>query len=483
MTSAAADKELLYTPAHQLISMMKARQLSPVELMEATLRRIENINPQISAYITVDEEGAMHAAEKAAEDIAHGVNLGLLHGLPVSVKDTIDTEGLRTTSGSTVFNDFVPDADDPAVQRLKEAGAIVVGKTNVPEFANAFSAENSLTDPCRNPWDPDISCSGSSSGAAASVAAGIGPIALGTDGGGSIRAPASACGVYGLKPTTTITRIPFAPDSRTGRAFNFATHGPITRNVKDAALAMNALSGPYTNMYNCIRSPAPDFVDAIERETAVLRIAWSADLGYVDRDYGMDMEHLSVVEDAVSVFKELGHNVQTDHLSIGNPIRTWEAIVASQVQTLIGPIYDQHYDELMIYNRHLVEYARSLSGSEVANAFLDMQKWRVEMDSFFEKYDLLLSPCLNSSPQPIGAIFAQPYPSYYNFFQWEYCPCTPLFNLTGNPAASIPCGFTANGLPVGLHIAGRPGDEATVLQASAAFERARPWAGALPRIC
>lgn len=479
-TTDNGDKELLYSPAHELLAMMREKRLSPVELVDALLRRIQRLNPELSAYITVDEDGARKAAKVAADSLSRGEDLPPLHGLPISVKDTIATRGLRTTSGSVVLRDFVPDADDPVVTRLKEAGAIIIGKTNVPEFANAFSGENELTDPCRNPWLLERSCSGSSSGAAAAVAAGIGPIGLGTDGGGSIRSPAGACGVFGLKPTTTVTRIPFAPDPSTGRAMNFVSHGPITRNVTDAALAMGVLSGPLPGMYNCIRSDAPDFVDVIRAKPRPLRIAWSADLGYVNKEYGLDAEYLDLVERAAAAFENMGHVVEPANPPTGNPIPSWEKIVTAEVVPLLGPIYDQDGDKMAIYNRHFVQFARSLSGEEVAGAFLDMERWRAEMDLFFENYDLLLSPVLAYPPQPIGAVYERSAPE--RIFQYEFCPFTQLFNLTGSPAASLPCGFTSAGLPVGMQVTAARGDELTVLAACAQFERQYPWAHLIPAL-
>ena len=481
MSSKEADRDLLFTPAYKLVEMMKTKKLSCVELMEANIRRIKEINPKINAYITVDEEAALNQAKKATEDIYKNKNLGILHGLPISIKDTTETKGIRTTSGSLVLKDYVPENDAIVVERLKKAGAIVVGKTNVPEFANAFSAENNLVEPARNPWDLTRSCSGSTSGGAASVAAGICPMAQGTDGGGSVRAPASFCGVFGIKPTNIINRVPFDPDPQTGRVMGFVSHGPITRNVRDSALFLNAVSGPHPSVYNSIKTTPPDFEKLLDGKRKKLRIAWSPTLGYMD-DYGMDPEYLSIVEKTIVTFEDMGYIVEEATPPIGNPIEAWEIIVASLVHSGLGPIYDEFYDKIMIYNKQIVEFARKLSPFDVADAFQDMLKYQIIMGDFFQKYDVLISPSSNSSPQPIGAMFKQPYPPYYKFFHWEFSPATPLFNLTGNPAASCPCGFTSDGLPVGLHIAGKLGDEATVLQLSAALEEAQPWSNKRPSV-
>lgn len=471
------DRELAFTPAYELVRMMKSKRLSPVELMEAILRRIAELNPKLGAYLTVADEQAMKGARQSEAAISKGKDLGLLHGLPVSIKDLCNTKGIRTTRGSLLFKDFVPDTDGPVVALLKAAGAIIVGKTQTSEFGLCCAAENKVGPPARNPWDKERTSGGSSGGAGAAAAAGISPIADGTDGGGSLRLPASLCGLYGLKPTTIVNRVPYDPDPATGVVMEFATHGPMTRNVRDAALMMNVISGPYPGVYNCIHAAPPDFLKALDSSLKKLRIAWSRDLGFAE----IDLEYTSIAEKAVHAFEKLGHVVEEATPPIGNPFKVWENYGAPQCIVTVGPLYDEHANELMLYSRQTVEYGRQVTSIDVVKAICEIGKWRGMMRNLFEKYDLLLTP--SSVPAwPVGDVLRPNKPEGYTFMDWEYTPFTPQFNLTGHPGATCPCGFTSNGLPVGLQIIGRLEDEVTVLQASAAFEKVRPWADKRPPV-
>lgn len=471
------DRELCFTPAYELIQMMKSKKLSPVELMGAILRRIEELNPKLNAYITVAEEQAIEQAHQAEAAINKGKDLGLLHGLPIAIKDICMTKGIRTTSASLVFKDFVPGEDDIFVKRLKAAGAIIVGKSNTSEFALSIPIETKLGDYCRNPWNTDRNPGGSSGGAGAVTAAGIAPMAQGSDGGGSIRIPASFCGLYGIKPTTIINRVPYEPDPVSGAVMNVATIGPLTRNVRDAALMMNVISGPDPRVYNCIRTAPPDFLKALNGSLKKLRIAWSPDLGYAEVD--VDPEVKSLTEKAAQAFEELGHVVEEATPAAGSPLKAFDTVFAAEVAILVGPIYDEHADELMFYVRDVVELGRKLTGVEVARGWFEIEKWRGAMLDFFDKYDLLLTPTCAVPAFPIGQKSTK---LGLGIIDWEFCPFTLIFNLMGNPASTCPCGFTSDGLPVGLQIVGRLEDEISVLQASAAFEKARPWADKLPPV-
>ena len=237
MASAIEERELSFTPAYKLVDMIRSKKLSPVELMEVTLKRIKEINPKLNAYLTVAHDEAMRAAQEAEQAVITGSNLGQLHGIPVSIKDLVITKNLRTTLGSLVYKDFVPENEGTMVQRLKAAGAIILGKTNAPEFGLCCSTENKLGDACRNPWNTERTSGGSSGGAAASVVAGISPLAQGSDGGGSTRIPASFCGVFGLKGS--YGRVP--KDVQPWGVSHVSSLDPITRNVRDAAPAITLL--------------------------------------------------------------------------------------------------------------------------------------------------------------------------------------------------------------------------------------------------
>ena len=472
MTSVSEARELCFTPAHKLAEAIRNKQLSPVELMDATLKRIGEINPKLNAYLIVTEEEAMRAAREAEKGLHTGAKPGPLHGIPVSIKDLVLTKGIRTTQGSLVYKDFIPDKEGTMVQRLKAAGAIIIGKTNTPEFGLSCCTENKLTDTCRNPWNTERNSGGSSGGAAAGTAAGISPLAQGTDGGGSTRIPASWCGVFGLK--ASYGRVP--KDVQPWGVSHVSCLDPITRNVRDTALMLNVMAGPDGLDYSCIRTAPPDFFKAVDGKLGKLRIAWSPDLGYGVK---IDLEVKSAVEAAVRVFAGMGHEVEEAAPDTGEPFDLWDVLLAAQYDLYLDFALDKHADELMDYTRLALECARGLGGMEVARTWTQIERVRGIMRDFFEKYDLLLTLTTAVTAPPVGK---RGRGRGRGFIDWDFIPFTSVFNLTGNPAASVPCGFSAEGLPVGLQIIGRFGDEVTVLQASAAFEEAQPWADKYPAV-
>jgi len=472
MTSATEERELSFTPAYQLAEMIRSKQLSPVELMEITLKRIKEINPKLNAYLTLAEDEAMKGAREAERAINTGANLGLLHGIPISIKDLVVTKGLRTTMGSLAYKDFVPDTEGTMVQRLKAAGAIIVGKTNAPEFGLACSTENKLGDPCRNPWNTERTPGGSSGGAAASVAAGISPLAQGSDGGGSTRIPACFCGVFGLKGS--YGRVP--KDVQPWGLSNVSCLDPITKCVKDAALMMNVMAGPDGLDYSCIRTAPPDFIKALDGGLRKLRIAWSPDMGYGVK---VDPEVKSAVEAAVRVFAEMGHEVEEAAPATGEPFELWDVLVSARFYLPFGFVLEKHADEIMDYTKLAMECARDLSGVELSKAWAQLERLRGRMLDFFQNYDLLMIPTTAVPAFPIGQKSRR---LGRGFVDWDFIPFTCVFNLTGNPAATVPCGFSSDGLPIGLQIVGRLEDEVTILRASAVFEEARPWAHKRPPV-
>ena len=472
MASAIEGRELSFTPAYKLVDMIRSKKLSPVELMEVTLRRINKINPKLNAYLTVAHDEAMQAAQEAEQAVITGSNLGQLHGIPISIKDLVITKNLRTTLGSLVYKDFVPDNEGTMVQRLKAAGAIIFGKTNAPEFGLCCSTENKLGDACRNPWNTERTSGGSSGGAAVSVAAGISPLAQGSDGGGSTRIPASFCGVFGLKGS--YGRVP--KDVQPWGVSHVSCLDPITRNVRDAALMLNVMAGPDGLDYSCIRTTPPNFLRALDGGLKKLRIAWSPDLGYGMK---VDPEVKLAVEAAVRVFEDIGHEIEEAAPTIGEPFDLWDVLVSSRFYLPYGFVLEKHVDEIMDYTKLAMECARNLSGVEVSKAWAQFEKLRGTMLDFFQKYDLLLTPTTAVTAPAVGE---RGRGRGRGFIDWDFIPFTCMFNLSGNPAASVPCGFSSTGLPIGLQIVGRLEDEVTVLLASAAFEEARPWADKRPPV-
>jgi len=465
-------KVLAFTPAYELAEMIRAKKLSPVELMQAILERIEALNPKLNAYLTVAADEAMSQAKAAEKSVMGGGRLGPLHGVPISIKDLLPTRGMRTTMGSWVYRDWVPGAEGTMVQRLRASGAIIVGKTNTPEFGFACVVENKLGDYCRNPWDTGRNSGGSSGGAAAGVAAGICPLAQASDGGGSTRIPASFCGVYGLK--ASYGRVP--KEVQPWGVSHVSCLDPMARNVRDAALMLQVMAGPDGKDYSCIRTRPPDFVKAVSEKPKKMRIAWSPDLGY---GVCVEPEVKKAVEMAAAIFADMGHAVEEAAPVTGDTFDLWDVLFASRYYIYLRPLLEEHPDDLMDYTRILLECARDLSGLDVAAGWARLERLRGLMRDFFEKYDLLLCPTTAVTAPPVGK---RGRGRGRGFIDWDFIPFTATFNLTGNPAASVPCGFSADGLPIGLQMVGRIEDEVTVLRASAAFEEARPWADKYPPV-
>ena len=465
------DRELAFTPAYQLRELIKQKRLSPVKLLEALFRRAQEINPKISAYLTLAQEEAYKAAHEAEKALSAGGELGSLHGIPVSLKDIVETKGMRTTWGSAVFRNNIPQTEGPMVKRLKQAGAIIIGKTNTPECGLSAFTENKLAN-TRNPWNTEQTSGGSSGGAAAAVAAGISPLAQGSDGGGSIRIPASLCGVFGLKPTNG--RVP--QHVHDWGISHVSCLGPITRNVRDAALMLNVIAEPDKSDYTCIRTPHPDYLKALDNKLKTLRIAWSLDLGY---GLPVDPEVTSAFKHAVKVFEQLGHRVEEAAPRTGLPFDTFAASAGTMYFVGDEFFLEEHPDEITDYLKAFLETARNLTGIEVAKSWLEVERIRGALLDFFEEYDLLLTPTTAVPASKIGHKIGQRDTS---LGKGGFSPFNCVFNLSRNPAASVPCGFSSDGLPIGLQIVGRLEDDITVLRASAAFEEVCPWADKYPSV-
>jgi len=469
----ADHSELAFTPAHQLAGLIRRKKVSPVELVDTYLERIDRLNPRLNAYLTVCHDLARAAAREAEAAVLRGGELPPLHGVPVPIKDLNWTKGVRTTGGSLVYKDFIPDEDAVVVERLKQAGAIVIGKTNSSEFGQSATTENRLGDDCRNPWDPKRTAGGSSGGAAAAVAAGLAPLAQGSDGGGSIRIPAGFCGVYGLKPTQG--RVP--GHGGFGGMPLFSQSGPLARTVRDAALMLAAIAGHDPRDPASLREPPPRFLTALRRRARFKpwRIAWSPDMGYA----AVDPVALGAAEAAARVFEELGHSLEEATPPLDDPFAVFGPIVLADGYAVSGDLLEEHAVELMPYVKAGLERGGQIPAHEYSRALRGLERVRLQMAEFFDQYDLLLTPTLAVPAFPVGKrprVIAGVKVSAL----WGAFPFTMPFNLTGNPAASLPCGFSPEGLPLGLQVVGRRGDEATVLRASAAFEEARPWAQKRP---
>jgi Asp-tRNA(Asn)/Glu-tRNA(Gln) amidotransferase A subunit family amidase len=459
--------QLEFAEATSLVQAIRNRSLSPVELVDHILQRAEQLQPVLNAFVTLDPERARQMARAAEDAVIRGDPLGVLHGLPVSVKDLELTAGLRTTSGSKFFENFVPDVDGGVAHRLRNAGAIIFGKTNTPHFGHKDSCENMLGPPTRNPWNTDRTPGGSSGGAAAAVAAGIGPIAHGSDGAGSIRIPAALCGVFGFKPSLGLVPYWPNPDFWAARSHN----GPLSRTVRDAALMLNAIAGPDPRDPVSLDIPARDWLAECENpDLSGLRVAWSTDLGYAP----VDPEVRSVTSRAAARFADLGCSVEEVTPGWENP--AWWAELLWDFQTAIRnhERAAQHPEWIEPSLQQQIDHGLSASALEVGQAQLARTTFYEQARAFMERYDLLLTPqmpCVAwSIDQPPLEINGTPTPRMF-----DHLPFTFPFNLTGWPAASLPCGFNFEGLPIALQVVAGWHQDALCLRAAAAFAAIQPW--------
>ncbi len=470
-----SDRDLCFTPATELARLFRARKASPLEVMQAVLARIDSVNPAVNAYVTVAREQALHAARRATAALKKtGAPLPPLHGVPVSIKDLTPTKGIRTTWGSKIYEHHVPTEDALIVGRLKAAGAIVLGKTNTPEFGAGGNTFNAVFGATRNPWNPALTCGGSSGGAAVALATGMGPIAQGSDLGGSLRTPAAFCGVVGFRTTPGL--IPKYPVELAWDSL--AVTGPMARTVADTALMLSAVAGPDD------RAPLSYDVDVREFTRAVKapsvkgwRVAWTPDLNGL---IPVDDEVARVAEGATRIFRSLGAKVQTacpDFSELNDIVLGTRGLtmVAAHADKL--PEWREQMQKGLVWNieQGLTLTPRDIARAEKARTTL-WQRVRVFMDT----HELLILPTVAVAPFPVE----QPYPTEINgrpldnYTQWFFL--TYGITVTGLPVISVPCGFTKSGLPVGLQVVGRRRQEAMVLRAAAAFEAAAPWADTIP---
>ena len=464
--------DLAFTPATELAGLIRSRRLSPVELTRATLERIERLNPTLNAFCTLTPEASLTAAREAEKAVTSGAALGPLHGLPFSIKDLAFTKGVRTMMGSHIFAHRVPDADAPYVRRLREAGGIFIGKTTSPEFGWKALGDSPLTGITRNPWNPEVTTGGSSAGAGAAAAAGLGALHQGSDGAGSIRIPSAFCGIVGVK--ATYGRVPLWPVSNN----DYATHvGPMTRTVADAALMLQVMAGPDPWDTTSLESPPADYAAALTRGVKGLRLAFSPNLDGLR----VDPEVATLVAGAARALESAGASVEE--------VKTGFADTNEMIRLVWGAHYIGNYGQFLDEWRDRMDpgLVACMDGAKRLNAqeYVAMRGQRINFwDSvrpLFERYDLLLTPTVSVAPFGVGKLNPDGWPQH----AWDWFPWASFsypFNFTGQPAATVPAGLTPGGLPVGLQIVGRRFAETTVLQAAATFEQIRPWADRRPRI-
>lgn len=466
------DLELAFTPATDLRRLIRDRQVSPVEVVERLLQRIERLNPVVNAYCTVAADQALAAARQAEAAVQRGDPLGPLHGVPVALKDTTPTAGIRTTFGSRLFADHVPAEDALEVTRLKQAGAIILGKTNTPEFAAGPNTLNALFGATRNPWSLERSAGGSSGGSAVALACGLAPLAQGGDLGGSLRIPASVCGVIGFR--TSPGRIPMYPSGWTSEPF--LVTGPMARTVRDTALMLSAMAGPDDRVPISLDEPGAVFERAAEGDVRGLRIAWSPDLG-IGR---VEPEVARIVEAAGRRFEEAGCTIEDATPEIGEIRPTIAAFRALGVAAGSPELLDRADEVDNPFLREFLKRPRELTGLEIARACTEHARYVERMAAFFRRYDLLLTPTTPTAAYLLDQMFPPEIDGQPVANAIDAMIVTYAITLAGLPAISVPAGFTADGLPVGLQIVGGRHAEALVLRAAAAFEQLAPWADQRP---
>jgi aspartyl-tRNA(Asn)/glutamyl-tRNA(Gln) amidotransferase subunit A len=394
-----------------------------------------------------------------------------LHGIPVSIKDLIATKGVRTTHGSKLYEQFIPDDDAPVVERLKGAGAIILGKTNTPEFGHKAITDNLLFGPTRNPWNLEYTPGGSSGGASAAVATGLGPLAVGTDAGGSIRIPASCCAIFGLKPTLGL--VAMAPTF--GGLETLSHAGPMTRTVHDAALMLNAMVGADPRDLSSLPAVETDYLAGLDQGIQGLRVAWSPDWGYA----AVDPDVRQIAEAAAKRFTDLGCQVEEAHPGFADPAETYQILsTASRAARVVDrwPAERDRFDPSLAVQ---IEAGMRWSAVDFVRASNVRRMLNDVFVQFFSRYDLLLTPTFAAPPPPVK-IEAHEEIAGRKVTRLGWLAFTFPLSLIGYPAASVPCGWTREGLPVGLQITAPRLADALVLRASAAFEALAPWAHRRP---
>jgi aspartyl-tRNA(Asn)/glutamyl-tRNA(Gln) amidotransferase subunit A len=465
------DQDLCFMPATEIAAAIKAKRVSPVDVTSAVITQIEALEPKLNAFATFTPEHALEAAKAAEKAVLSGQVLGALHGVPVTIKDLTSTAGVPTQKGSKILAGHIPDIDAVSVVRIKQAGGIILGKTTTPEFGWKGVSQSPLTGITSNPWHLGYNAGASSAGAGVGAAAGYGPLHQGSDGAGSIRMPAHFCGIFGLKPT--FGRIPNTPIPNNDQTSHI---GPLTRTVADAALLLNVMSGPDYADHTSLTADPPDFIELLRGNASTKpKIAFSADLGHAR----VDAEVGALVASAVSVFADLGCTVEEVTPAFG-PLGPELGRFFWSVHESPMARYLEEWEHEM--DPGLVACIKAGSGRSV-DEYLAMRARKLDyvcqIHEFMQGYDLLLTPAVSVAAFPADQL----QPSHWPQHPWDWLSWAEFsypFNMSGNPAASVPCGFTDAGLPVGLQIVGKRADELGVLRAAAAFESARPWADRRP---
>ncbi len=470
--------DLAFVSATELAAMIRGRQVSPVEVLHAALERIEASQKVFNAFITIAADTAMTAAREAEAAVIRGAPLGPLHGVPVAVKDLVPTAGLRTTWGSLIFKDHIPDQDAVVIARLKQAGAIVVGKTTTPEFGQQCLTEAPLFGRTSNAWRADRSSGGSSGGSAVAVAAGLTPIAVATDGGGSTRIPAACNGVVGFKQGLGVVPQEYAQDG----FGNISYITPMTRTVSDTALMLEVMAGPDIRDPLTVGRSKPDFLAAARerRDLVGLRVGWRPRLGNIHVADAV----LEACESALRDIASLGAEVSELTAPFENPERVWFVNNGAYRMAQFGHHLQEHRAIMCPTFVRQMDRIGSCSAAELYDAVFARTRLYRQVQAWFETCDIVAMPTLSRAAVPIDQDFFGPIEidgKMVENIRAAWYPYTMPFNLTGNPAISLPAGFDGDGMPLAVQFVAPPGADAALLHVAAAFERARPWAAGYER--
>lgn len=464
--------DLTYMSARELYQAISLKELSPVEVAEHALKRLEKLEPKLNAFVTITADQALENARNVEKAILHGKSVGHLAGIPLSIKDLIDVRGVPTTCGSRVLADNIAQSDAPSTARARAAGATILGKTTTTEFgAKAGGGNSPLTGQTRNAWNLSKTPGGSSAGAATSVAAGITPFAISTDGGGSSRIPPSFCGVFGIKPQ--FGRVPIYP---TGATPTLSHVGVISRSVRDSAFLLQNISGYDSRDPHSLHEKSPDMLAACDHDIKGLKVAWSPTLGYGR----ISPEVKKITEAAALKFEELGCEVDiVENILTDDPLEIFCAEFYAGAGVKMKPLLESSSDLLDPLVVETLKPALKQTIEDYYSNVFKRYQLREKFQKFFEKYDILLTP--TTAIEAFDAGLESP-PAYPDLDPLSWVFYTYPFNLIGNPAASLPCGFTESGLPVGLQIISAPYCESTLFAMASAYEAATDWKSKKPPI-
>jgi aspartyl-tRNA(Asn)/glutamyl-tRNA(Gln) amidotransferase subunit A len=459
--AAATSSDLTNLNLHEVASMIKAKKISPVEITRACLARIEQLNPSLNAFITITADSAMVQARQAESEVQRGEWRGPLHGIPIALKDLIDTAGVRTTAASALFKDRIPEEDATVVRLLRNAGAVLLGKLNMHEFAYGGTSATSYFGRVSNPWNHEYITGGSSGGSAAAVAAGLCYGALGSDTGGSIRQPAACCGIVGLKPTygrvSTRGVIPLSWS---------ADHiGPMTRSVEDAAILLQAIAGYDASEVTSYDKPVEDYAAATNPGISALRIGVPRDFFYA----GLDSEIKEAVEQALAVLEKLGTAIRDIKMEVSSD----RTVIRSEAYAYHSENVAKHPELYLPETLAKLRMGASIDTATYIKAHHQIEQLRREIPKLFAAVDVLVTPTTPVPPSRIEELPAD----FDKLLAWESVMFrnTRPFNLSGLPTISVPCGFTKTGLPIGLQISGAPWRESVVLRLAHAYQQATSW--------